>query len=92
MPGNGTRYSRADSRAEVSIFIHIKRKPDIQLVGQHIYFNLNSLQTKNFRAQKISTGNTNYKVLKNQKGSSFNIWIKDRVFKLTFTICLVNGP
>ena len=58
MPSNVTRYSRADSRAEVNIFIHMKRKPDIQLVGWHIYFDQNFLQTKTFRAQKISTGNT----------------------------------
>ena len=38
MPSNGIRYSRDDSRAEVDIFIHIKRKPDIQLVEWHIYF------------------------------------------------------
>ena len=36
MPGNGTRYSRADSRAEVKNFIWIERKPDIELVGGHI--------------------------------------------------------
>ena len=36
MPGNGTCYSRADSRAEVKNFIWIERKPDIELVGGHI--------------------------------------------------------
>ena len=40
MPGNGTSYSRADSgadsRAEIHIFIRIKRKPEIQLAGWHI--------------------------------------------------------
>ena len=36
MPGNGTRYSRADSRTEVKNFIWKERKPDIELVGEHI--------------------------------------------------------
>ena len=60
MPGNGTRCSRADSRAEVNIFIHMKRKQDIQLVVETFTFSQNPLHSKIFHDQKISTGNTTH--------------------------------
>ena len=53
MPGNGTCYSRADSRAEVDNSFQIERTAGIELVGEHIDCEPKFCLSSNFSCFKI---------------------------------------